>query len=423
MAHPTRMLRATALAAPLGALALSAQAADIVSTIKEQQQFSTLADAIDSVGLGQSLQGEGPYTVFAPTDQAFERLPQEVQDALMKPENQEQLKSLLEYHVIEGEEITAKDALGQQTDVATVSGDRLSVDGTGQMVLLVPTGLTQVAESDMPASPHQEQVLATEPATGQQPTTQESGVPSSPHQEQVLSGEQGQEQQGGQPSTAQPQTAQESGMASSPHQEQVLATEPDTGQQPTTQESGVPSSPHQEQVLSGEQGGEPSTAQPQTAQDSGMPSSPHQQQALATDPATGQQLTMQQGGMPASPHQEQVLQGEQSQEQQGGQPSTAQPQTAQDSGMPSSPHQQQALATDPATGQQPTAQQGGMPASPHQEQVLQGEQQGEQQDQGIVRAATVIEPDIQADNGVIHAVDAVLIPESVLSMLEQSRAQ
>jgi uncharacterized surface protein with fasciclin (FAS1) repeats len=435
MAHPTRMLRVTALAAPLGALALSAQAADVVDTIKEQQQFSTLAEAIDSAGIAESLEGEGPYTVFAPTDQAFDRLPQEVRDALMKQENQDQLKSLLQYHVIEGQEITAKDALGQQTDVDTLAGDRLSVDGTGQMVLLIPAGLeaaaagqTEVAETGgMPTSEHQQQVLATEPGTEQQQTmTEEGAMPSSPHQEQVLRGEQG-EEQGGQPSAAQSQTAQEGAMPASPHQQQVLTTEPATGQQ-MTQESGVPSSPHQEQLLRGEQGeqqqgGQPSAAQQQTAQESGVPSSPHQQQVLATEPAAGQQQTMtEEGAMPSSPHQEQVLRGQQTEAQQG-QPSTTQPQVVQESGVPSSPHQQQVLATDPATGQQPAAQQGGMPASPHQEQVLRGEERGEQQDQGVLREATVIGPDIQADNGVIHAVDAVLIPQSVLSMLEQSGTQ
>src|ERR671918_722981 len=83
--------------------------------------------------------------------------------------------------------------------------------------------------------------------------------------------------------------------------------------------------------------------------------------------------------------------------------------------MPASEHQQQVLATQPATEQQQaTAQGGDMPSSPHQEQVLKG-QQG---DQGALRQATVVEPDIEADNGVIHAIDALLVPPSVLSVLE-----
>jgi uncharacterized surface protein with fasciclin (FAS1) repeats len=391
MADRTRILRATVLAAPLGALALSAQAADIASTIKEQQQFSTLAKAIEAAGIAETLQGEGPYTIFAPTDEAFDRLPQGLQDALMKEENREQLKTLLQYHVIEGEEIMAEDVLGKQSDVDTVSGDRLSVDGTGEMILLMPeqAGQTQrqssqgpaqqegvetevAEESGMPASEHQQEVLAEEPATEERQTGAQGDVPSSPHQEQVLRDEPAaeqpgtQQQTGQQAGTAQPQTAQESDMPSSPHQEQVLRDEPITGQQA-------------------------GTAQPQTAQESDMPSSPHQEQVLREQPAAEQQGTQQ--------------------------PAMEQPQTAQESDMPSSPHQEQVLSGEQTGTEQPqTAQESGMPSSPHQEQVLRGQQGGEQQGQ----QATVVEPDIDADNGVIHAVDALLVPQSVLSTLENA---
>jgi len=309
MADRTRMLRAAVLAAPLGALALGAQAADIASTIKEQQQFSTLAEAMEAAGLAESLQGEGPYTIFAPTDQAFDRLPQGVQDALMQGENREQLKRLLQYHVIEGEEIMAGDVLGKQSYVATVSGDRLSVDGTGDMILLVPDReaqgqQTEVAEeSGMPASDHQQQVLAQKPATEQRQTgAQDSDMPSSPHQEQVLRG--------------------------------VPATEQQTG-----------------------------TEQPQTAQRGDV-----------------------------------------------------QTEVAEESGMPTSEHQQQVLAEEPATEERQTAQEGDVPSSPHQEQVLRSEQGAEQQGQ----QATVVEQDIKADNGVIHAIDTLLVPQSVLSTLEEA---
>jgi uncharacterized surface protein with fasciclin (FAS1) repeats len=204
MTSPRSMLRTAVLLAPLSALSLnlaanSAQAADVVTTLKDQEQFSTLAKAIDSAGLAESLQGAGPYTLFAPTDEAFAQLPQGALESLMKQENQGQLKTLLQYHVVEGEEIAAKDATGKQTDVDTVSGESLSVDGSGQMVLVGPGDQpgTKVTEgSDMPASEHQQQVLAEDPATEQQQTMpQDSGMPSSPHQEQVLKGQQPGEQQ------------------------------------------------------------------------------------------------------------------------------------------------------------------------------------------------------------------------------------
>ena len=360
MADRTRILRATVLAAPLGALALSAQAADIASTIKEQQQFSTLAKAIEAAGIAESLQGEGPYTIFAPTDEAFGRLPQGLQDALMKEENREQLKTLLQYHVIEGEEIMAEDVLGKQSDVDTVSGDRLSVDGTGEMILLMPeqAGQTQRQSSQGPA---QQEGVETEVA-------EESGMPASEHQQEVLAEE---------PATEERQTGAQGDVPSSPHQEQVLRDEP-AAEQPGTQQQ------------TGQQAG---TAQSQTAQESDMPSSPHQEQVLREQPAAEQQGTQQ--------------------------PAMEQPQTAQESDMPSSPHQEQVLSGEQTgTAQPQTAQESGMPSSPHQEQVLRGEQGGEHQGQ----QATVVEPDIDADNGVIHAVDTLLVPQSVLSTLESAGA-
>ena len=129
--------------------------------------------------------------------------------------------------------------------------------------------------------------------------------------------------------------------------------------------------------------------------------------------------------MPSSPHQEQVLRDEPV-GQQGTQPSAEPAQTAEESGMPSSPHQEQVLRDEPAAeqqGTQPSAEQpqtaedSDMPSSPHQEQVLRGQQDGEE-DQGILREATVVEPDIEADNGVIHAIDALLVPQAMLSTLE-----
>jgi uncharacterized surface protein with fasciclin (FAS1) repeats len=331
MVYTRSMLRATVLAAPFGALALSAQAADVASTIQKQEQFTTLAKAIESAGIAQSLQGEGPYTVFAPTDQAFEQLPQGALDELMKEENQDQLKSLLQYHVVEGQEIAAKDAIGKQTDVDMVSGDRLSVDGNGQMVMIVPTGLTVTRVGDQ-VFVEREVAAVTAPAVEISPAGSDQSA---------------QTQQGQQSGQQSQQQAQGAGSGSSGEQQ--------------TAASG------QSQQQSGQ-----GDAQTQTAEQSGMPASEHQQQVMANQPSTEQQQTMpQDSGMPSTPHQEQVLKGQQPGEQQG---------------------------------QQATAQ-------------------GDQQDTGALREAMVVEPDIQADNGVIHAIDAVLVPQSVLSMIEQSGSQ
>ncbi len=73
---------------------------DIVSVASAAGSFSTLAAALEAAGLIETLQGEGPFTVFAPTDEAFAALPDGLLDALLLPENVEVLKSILLFHVI-----------------------------------------------------------------------------------------------------------------------------------------------------------------------------------------------------------------------------------------------------------------------------------------------------------------------------------
>ncbi len=87
---------------------------DIIETARAAGQFGTLLRAIEAAGLTDALQGEGPFTVFAPTDEAFAKLPEGKLDELLQPENKEQLAELLKFHVVP-EEITASyaAALGQ----------------------------------------------------------------------------------------------------------------------------------------------------------------------------------------------------------------------------------------------------------------------------------------------------------------------
>ena len=75
MTYRKSLLAAAVLAAPLGLAGFGAHAADVISTIQNQQQFSTLAKAIKSAGMAQAMKGKGPYTIFAPTDEAFAQLP------------------------------------------------------------------------------------------------------------------------------------------------------------------------------------------------------------------------------------------------------------------------------------------------------------------------------------------------------------
>src|SRR4051794_21263381 len=80
----------------------SATKQDIVATAASAGQFKTLAAALGAAGLVETLQGAGPYTVFAPTDEAFAKLPAGTVETLLKPENKEKLKTILTYHVVKG---------------------------------------------------------------------------------------------------------------------------------------------------------------------------------------------------------------------------------------------------------------------------------------------------------------------------------
>lgn len=88
----------------------TAKRANIVETAVGAGQFKTLAAALEAAGLIDALTGEGPFTVFAPTDEAFAKLPAGTIESLLKPENKEKLKSILLYHVVPGN-VSAKQVM------------------------------------------------------------------------------------------------------------------------------------------------------------------------------------------------------------------------------------------------------------------------------------------------------------------------
>ena len=103
---------------------------DIVATAIGAGQFNTLATALTEAGLVETLQGDGPFTVFAPTDDAFAALPDGTVETLLQEENRGQLTKVLTAHVVPGR-LTSSDLLGMAgsgtADLTTVSGDALSV--------------------------------------------------------------------------------------------------------------------------------------------------------------------------------------------------------------------------------------------------------------------------------------------------------
>ncbi len=119
---------------------------DIVTIAVEAGQFDTLAAALEAADLVETLQGEGPFTVFAPTDDAFAALPEGTLEDLLKPENKEMLVSILTYHVVSGAVLS--------TDLE--SGEVETVEGSSIMVEVSETGVTvneaNVISADIEAS-------------------------------------------------------------------------------------------------------------------------------------------------------------------------------------------------------------------------------------------------------------------------------
>lgn len=120
-------LIAAMAALPLALGAVSAKAADIVDTAVSAGNFQTLVAAVQAAGLVDTLKGDGPYTVFAPTDEAFAKLPAGTVENLLKPENKQQLVAVLTYHVVPGK-IMASDLSGKKQMVETVQGSKLWVE-------------------------------------------------------------------------------------------------------------------------------------------------------------------------------------------------------------------------------------------------------------------------------------------------------
>ena len=117
---------AVVVAAALGVVAQAQTASkDIVDTAVAAGSFNTLAKALQAADLVGTLKGNGPFTVFAPTDEAFAKLPQATVDDLLKPENKAKLRRILTYHVVPGR-VTAADLMKLKTTKA-VSGDTIDI--------------------------------------------------------------------------------------------------------------------------------------------------------------------------------------------------------------------------------------------------------------------------------------------------------
>lgn len=131
----SNLVRSATLAVVVFATATmtSAKAADLVDTAVSAGNFSTLVAALKAADLVTTLKGKGPFTVFAPTDDAFKKLPAGELDSLLKPENKSKLAKILTYHVI-SKKVTAADLAGKMLEEKTVEGSKLKIDAKGMSV-------------------------------------------------------------------------------------------------------------------------------------------------------------------------------------------------------------------------------------------------------------------------------------------------
>ena len=140
MFRRTLLMSAAAATVALGvagwsnAIAGSKTSADIVDTAVAAGSFNTLVAAVEAAGLVETLKGDGPFTVFAPTDDAFAKLPDGTVEMLLMPENKDKLVDVLTYHVVSGK-VMSGDIAGKRVAPETVQGRPLAVNATSGVMV------------------------------------------------------------------------------------------------------------------------------------------------------------------------------------------------------------------------------------------------------------------------------------------------
>jgi uncharacterized surface protein with fasciclin (FAS1) repeats len=125
---------------------------DVTAIVVATDSLSTLNTSLASVALDQSLQGAGPFTLFAPTDDAFKAVPSAALAPLLKPENAKQLESILSYHVVPGKVLVNQLTNGQK--LKTINGQELTVEITDDTTILIDAkgGKAAIEKADIEAT-------------------------------------------------------------------------------------------------------------------------------------------------------------------------------------------------------------------------------------------------------------------------------
>ena len=147
--HPT-VIHERVVSQPVHQVVFNQAAKDIVDTAVGAGTFKTLAAALGAADLVSTLKGAGPYTVFAPTDEAFAKLPAGTVETLLKPENKDKLREILLLHVVPGT-VYAADVV-KLTEAKTAGGKTVSVSTDGGVKVGTATGKANVVKTDIKAS-------------------------------------------------------------------------------------------------------------------------------------------------------------------------------------------------------------------------------------------------------------------------------
>jgi uncharacterized surface protein with fasciclin (FAS1) repeats len=141
-----RLFRFAAFVAVLWTVATPAGARSLIDTARDSGSFKQLLRAIDVAGLTPALMGEGPYTIFAPTDEAFYKIPRAALEDLLQPHNKEKLIKLLRHHVLSGM-VVSRDYNGKRLEAIPLAGEALLLDARTNPTI----GGAKIVRSDLVA--------------------------------------------------------------------------------------------------------------------------------------------------------------------------------------------------------------------------------------------------------------------------------
>ena len=146
-AHETIVHERVVSSVPVRQVSYADAPKDIVDTAVGAGTFKTLAAALGAAELVSTLKGDGPFTVFAPTDEAFAKLPAGTVETLLKPENKEKLKEILLLHVVPGN-VYAADVV-KLTEAKTAGGKTVKISTDGGVKVGTATGMSNVVKTDI----------------------------------------------------------------------------------------------------------------------------------------------------------------------------------------------------------------------------------------------------------------------------------